>query len=83
MTTVLLAPAPFHVPEADYAARRCEEQERLDAHPALADLSDDGLIALVADPGLAAHHGDPDDAAAVAVILLERRLSGVVPRRPH
>jgi hypothetical protein len=76
MTIVLLAPSP--VTDDQYAAQRIDEQELLDAHPTLVDR----LIELAADPDAAAVLGDADEVAAAAVIVLERRLSGVCPRRP-
>lgn len=60
--------------EADYAARRCDEEELLARFPGLRDRSDQELITVVAYPP---DGPDGDEMAAAAAIILERRLSGV------
>jgi hypothetical protein len=66
--------------DAEYAARRCDEQELLDRYCGLLDKPDDELIELVADPP--ALMADADEVAAAAAIILERRLSGLWPSIP-
>ena len=66
--------------DRDYAARRCDEAELLAAYPGLHDKPDVFLIDLIASPP--ALMGDADEVAAVAAILLERRLAGATPRVP-
>ena len=66
--------------DRDYAARRCDEAELLAAYPGLHDKPDAFLIDLIANPP--ALMGDADEVAAVAAILLERRLAGTAPRVP-
>jgi hypothetical protein len=74
------APASDEQTDAEYAARRCDEQELLDRYCGLLDKPDDELIGLVADPP--ALMVDADEVAAAAAIILERRLSGLWPRVP-
>ena len=66
--------------EAQYAARRCDEEELLARFPGLYDKPDGELIALVAEP--LPVFSDRDEVAAAAAIILQRRLDGVTRRRP-
>ena len=59
--------------EAEYANRRCDEEELLRKYPGLRDRTDQELITLIADP---LPLPDADEVAAAAAILLERRLNG-------
>ena len=63
--------------ERQYASRRCDEQELLDRYPGLLDQGDADLIEIVADP--LALMGDVDEVVAVAAIILQRRLVGMLP----
>jgi hypothetical protein len=57
--------------------RRQAEDELLASYPGLCDKPDADLIALIADP---LPVSDADEVAAVAAILIERRLTGAHPR---
>lgn len=58
--------------EQQYAAMKCDEADLLARHPGLSGATDQTLIDLIADP---AGGEDSDELAAVAAILLERRLT--------
>ncbi|MDB5295989.1 MAG: hypothetical protein JWO31_1972 [Phycisphaerales bacterium] len=78
MTIVMLSPsAVADTDESAYASRRNAEQDVLDAHPDVADLTDAALIAAVAN------EDSPEGLVEAALVVLERRLSGVCPRRPN
>jgi hypothetical protein len=66
--------------EAEYAGKRCDEQELLDRYPGLLDKPDDDLIDLVGNPP--ALMADADEVSATAAVILERRLSGLWPSIP-
>jgi hypothetical protein len=66
--------------EAEYAAKRCDEQELLDRYVGLLDKPDAELIDLIADPP--ALMSDADEVVAAAAIVLQRRIDGLWRRVP-
>lgn len=77
MSIVTLSPAV--VDAEDAYARHCAEDDLIARHPILFVKSDAYLISAIANPIGA---DDDDEVAAVAAIILQRRLDGILPSIP-